>query len=197
MKQGTAQLQATLLKASSGKANQAEVKPTATEEGTTSMDGVSPVTAAVPRMQINRGAQLWEKFILKAAELLPKYASKTAGRLPSCLIPDKARTTALVEKAVASAKANKVGSAHKTTKAILSLVPLPVINVGMPKAGSTTLFHFFLCNKFAATHQMKLAAKGRAEAYCMRDAVIAGLPPLATCAYEKEALMQMDLARRS
>lgn len=64
---------------------------------------------------------------------------------------------------------------------------LPVLNVGMPKAGSSTLFHFFRCSGWDASHQqnghkmMSLVAngdvqpltrsqRGRPQAYLQLDA---------------------------
>jgi hypothetical protein len=57
--------------------------------------------------------------------------------------------------------------------------------------GSTTLFEFFGCNGFSATHHWRNVKDF--EGICMRDAVMNGLPPLASCAKGKDALMQIDV----
>ena len=73
------------------------------------------------------------------------------------------------------------------------LVPLPVLNVGMPKSGSTTLHRYYTCKGLNSTHWTD-NTPGGFEGLCMRDAVRAGLPPLETCSHHAQALMQMDVA---
>jgi hypothetical protein len=133
----------------------------------------------------------WEKAMLETEELLSRHASKFS--LPSCLIPDKSKTAALVKDALK--RQRKVGPATRTSNDHpiqgSSLVPLPVLNMGMPKCGSSTLFEFFDCIGFATTHWQ--LNTNQFEGLCIRDAAIAGLPPLATCAKTKDALIQRNL----
>jgi len=80
-----------------------------------------------------------------------------------------------------------------------SLLPLPVLNLGMGKCGSMTLYGFFKCIGFHASHWDRNNLIGEQkkqvefEGICMRDATRVGLPPLATCAGNKDAVMQMDI----
>ena len=127
----------------------------------------------------------WDKAILEAEVQLRNEA-------PSCLIPDKAKTAGLVKRALEEQR--RVDPARRTNKhphGAVSLLPLPVLNMGMPKCGSSTLFEFFDCIGFASTHWD--LNTNDFEGMCMRDAVNAGLPPLATCAKQVDALMQFDV----
>lgn len=79
-----------------------------------------------------------------------------------------------------------------TQKLVDCDIPLayPILNVGFPKDGSSTLFKFFQCTfkgtPMIATHDQF----GR----CNRKALEKGQPPLSGCPYHrnKQALMQMD-----
>lgn len=69
----------------------------------------------------------------------------------------------------------------------------PYLNVGFPKCGSSTLFDFFTCLGYRATHFTNNTL-GDFEGICMRDAaVLNGLPPLKTCANDVDAILQMDV----
>ncbi|KAL3932814.1 MAG: hypothetical protein SGBAC_010679 [Bacillariaceae sp.] len=71
--------------------------------------------------------------------------------------------------------------------------PKPYLNVGFPKCGSSTLFDFFTCLGYRATHFTNNTL-GDFEGICMRDAtVLNGLPPLKTCAKDMDAILQMDV----
>ena len=109
--------------------------------------------------------------------------NETTQTLPSCLLPDKEKTSALVRKVLA---ANPDSNSENRP-----LLPLPVMNVGMPKCGSTTLFSFFQCAGLRATHWQRKTTDF--EGICMRDAANIGLPPIATCASNTEAFMQFDV----
>ena len=114
----------------------------------------------------------WEIAIKEAKELLN---AREDNDLHSCLVPDKKKTLALVSDIC------KTGS----------LLPLPVMNMGMPKCGSTTLYEFFKCSGFRATHWQKGTTDF--EGLCMRDAANVGLPPIATCGPDVQAFMQFDV----
>jgi hypothetical protein len=173
-------------------------------ESMESMEGI-----ALDRTVVTTAQSLWDKAVLEAQDLLSKNASKAALQLlsndvwdatvreqilPSCLVPNLAGTAAVVEDAVATQRNISPISGKGS-----SLVPLPVLNVGMPKCGSTTLYSFFQCVRFQVSHWSRNNLESQNfrqdyEGLCMRDAARVGLPPLATCAGNKDALMQMDFA---
>ena len=86
--------------------------------------------------------------------------------LPSCLVPNTKNTQALVDSG--------------------ETIQLPVLNLGMPKCGSSTLKTFFKCAGLKATHLQ--------DGLCMKDALKQGLPPLQGCKFSKkaQAILQMD-----
>lgn len=55
----------------------------------------------------------------------------------------------------------------------------PVINLGMPKMGSTSIQHFFGCAGYGASHW--LCGRDQICARCIPNSVKAGLPPLEKC----------------
>jgi hypothetical protein len=74
-------------------------------------------------------------------------------------------------------------------------LPKPFINVGFPKAGSTSLNSFFLCGGIKSSHFLCQGPDKLREycGKCMQDAISQGLPPLKTCgAYE--AFTQLDIS---
>mmetsp|Transcript_25676 Transcript_25676/g.54240 ORF Transcript_25676/g.54240 Transcript_25676/m.54240 type:complete len:234 (-) Transcript_25676:621-1322(-) len=114
--------------------------------------------------------------------------------VPSCLVPNKARTAALVRDALMEAivaESNTNTSNATAPSYSTPLLPLPVLNMGMPKCGSTTIYSYFDCIGLRASHWRKHTYDF--EGLCMRDAVNAGLPPIATCASGTDAIMQMDV----
>ncbi len=125
----------------------------------------------------------WEIAIQEAKGLLNATEDND---LPSCLVPDKKKTLALVSDILFAAK-----NSRTTTTNTGSLLPLPVMNMGMPKSGSTTLYEFFDCIGFRATHWDRGTTDF--EGMCMRDAANVGLPPIATCGPDVQAFMQFDV----
>jgi len=68
---------------------------------------------------------------------------------------------------------------------------LPILNVGMPKAGSSTLKKFFNCSGYNSSHDQ--------EGVCLAKAVIRDrLQPFSGCKWTKtkQAFLQMDLNNR-
>jgi hypothetical protein len=61
---------------------------------------------------------------------------------------------------------------------------LPILNVGMPKCGSTTLQHFFKCVGFVASHEE--------NGFQFKKAVDEGKPPISTTRPHHDAILQMD-----
>lgn len=58
----------------------------------------------------------------------------------------------------------------------------PAINLGLPKMGSTSLQSFFGCAGYGATHWMCQRANMQVHcAQCIRNSVLANLPPLHKC----------------
>ena len=131
--------------------------------------------------------------MIEAKKLLSsRNSSTTGGELPSCLVPDKAKTKALALAAMKSQSVFLPFSKDPNTKhKSYSRLPLPVLNMGMPKCGSSTLYEFFGCIGFSATHWNY--GTETFEALCMRDAANAGLPVLSTCAHGTDALTQLDI----
>jgi hypothetical protein len=88
--------------------------------------------------------------------------------LPSCLVPNNQNTQALVDSGES--------------------LQLPILNLGMPKCGSTTLLDFFKCAGLKATH----GQNGK----CMKQAVLDGKPPIAGCRSTNsvDALCQLDVS---
>jgi hypothetical protein len=76
----------------------------------------------------------------------------------------------------------------------------PVINVGFPKAGSSTLYSFFSCGGgWTSTHHNSCGPKK--DTYCglcMLNAIENGLPPISSCStnhsdpISKQAFLQGD-----
>jgi hypothetical protein len=92
--------------------------------------------------------------------------------LPSCLVANHTRTDALAE-SVLQGKA----------------LPLPILNMGMPKAGTSTLWAFFECAGLKTNHDHKCGV-------AMRRAAYNGIGPLRaprSCGKKgAEAILQMD-----
>jgi hypothetical protein len=78
-------------------------------------------------------------------------------------------------------------------------LPKPYINVGFPKAGSTSLHGFFECGGINSGHFLCLSddmtGKRRRGSCgdCMDNAIRQGLPPLKTCG-DYEAFTQLDVS---
>jgi hypothetical protein len=68
--------------------------------------------------------------------------------------------------------------------------PKPYINIGFPKAGSTSLHGFFECGGINSGHD--LCSSGFCGD-CMKNAILQGLPPLKTCG-DYEAFTQLDIS---
>jgi len=140
---------------------------------------------------------LWEKAIRKADDILAASSLLEDPNQASCLIPNVQRTAELLrERQKQQQKYHHIGSNHGSVEINnnvtfeKSLVPLPVLNMGFPKTGSSTLYQFFDCAGYNATHWR---SNDDFEGICMRDATNIGLPPIKTCAPNKEALLQMDV----
>jgi len=130
----------------------------------------------------------WDTTILETEKLLSNRTigiikNNTAEQqdgLPSCLLPNKNKTSALVRHVL-----------QKASSTSAPLLPLPVMNLGLPKCGSTTLFEFFDCVGLQTSHWATNTPYF--EGLCMRDAVNAGLPPIQTCGPRTDAFMQFDV----
>ena len=138
----------------------------------------------------------WAQAIKEADEMLSKENSDTI--MPSCLIPNKHATMELVQQQLLAHQQSSQSDQTTMTQPP-PLVPLPIMNLGMPKTGSTTLFEFLTCAGLRGTHQIlgSHVLSGHKspitfEGVCMRDAVNNGLPPIGTCAPNEQFMMQMD-----
>jgi hypothetical protein len=87
--------------------------------------------------------------------------------LPSCLVPNTENTQAL---------------AHSGEP-----LQFPILNVGMPKCGSSTLQTFFKCAGWNVRHNQ--------AGHCMEKALLEGKPPIQGCRLSrgKQALLQLDV----
>ena len=160
------------------------------------------------RMEAENSALAWATAINEAQKMLQEAASKND---PShqhtssehihdswkaeCLIPTQEKTEELVHRLVSEHSTKPVQSSSiydNAKKFVDPLVPLPILNVGMPKLGSTSLFYYFNCKGLNATHWNLNVTEF--EGLCMRDAARVNLPPLATCAPHTHAITQMDVA---
>ena len=85
-----------------------------------------------------------------------------------------------------------------------SPLPRPVLNLGFPKAGSTTMHLFFECGGWKSSHQFCSRRRINTCAQCMKDAIFKGLPPVTTCGKraqrfhtEVEVFTQLDYTSES
>ena len=140
-------------------------------------------------------SRAWNLAMQQAEELLATTNSPTvttdASTTASCLIPNTRATEELVRTLVMSST-NHTNTQTNTRTENKTILPLPILNLGMPKLGSTTLYHYFKCQNLTATH-WNLGTQAF-EGLCMREASKAQLPPLATCSRDTQAILQMDVA---
>jgi hypothetical protein len=102
-------------------------------------------------------------------------ASHHTDPLASCFVANTSRTNELLV------------LQQQQQRALPLPLPTPILNLGMPKCGSTTLYEFFQCAGYNSTHQIV------DDTICMRDAVVHNaLPPLSTCTPHVQAFLQMD-----
>jgi len=170
-----------------------------TNTSTSTSTATSTSTSTKTAPTVNNATSVSEAWVLamqQAEEML--LAKDTVGDVEfdrwkaSCLVPNTRGTEELVRRLVSEKqeKENREedSAVHlpTTITRLLSnkafedpLVPLPILNVGMPKVGSTSLYYYFECKGLAATH-WNLGTE-KFEGLCMRDAVKVGLPPLETC----------------
>ena len=144
--------------------------------------------ASVPKMgpalqHYNYEQSRWDRAIQDADEMLRRSA--VSGEIPVCLRPDTLATADLVNRTLQDIAATPSNPFH---------LHFPVLNMGMPKTGSTTLASFFECVGLNGTHQEITNGRGEREfeGLCMRDAVQVGLPPIETCSSGHQYMMQLD-----
>jgi len=126
----------------------------------------------------------WEIALEEADRVLSQGDYRTA----SCLMPDTAKTATLVKDAKTKKYKKPSNTANKKSSDV-SLLPLPVLNLGMPKCGTTSALAFFRCAGYQATHS---ASGNFCPGLCMRDAAYASLPVLESCAQGVDAMLEMD-----
>ena len=107
--------------------------------------------------------------------LIDNNVGNITEKIPSCLVPNQKNTQALVDSG--------------------EVMPLPVMNLGMPKCGSTTLFEFFQCAGIKSRHSQ--------DGACIEKAIREGKPPMDGCEENKQdhyrirngngAWLQMDI----
>lgn len=99
-----------------------------------------------------------------------RFGNLTGTPPPTCLIANTSRTRALVDAVVAGQ--------HDVRAHV-------ILNLGMPKVGSSTLNDFFKCAGLRSVHGQQGA--------CMRDAAARGLPVVETCAHGATIQTQLDV----
>jgi hypothetical protein len=156
----------------------------------TELDSVSSpqrsatASTSLAKQSLTSYSARWERSMEEAERML--LQSATNGDLPACLLPDTKGTAGLVERAV---------QRNQTFASLPYRMPLPVLNMGMPKTGSSTLAAFFKCVGMHGTHQVIVNNRKEIEfeGICMRDAVNLGLPPIQTCSNNSQYMMQLDV----
>jgi hypothetical protein len=126
----------------------------------------------------------WEIALEEADRMLSNGDYKTA----SCLMPDTAKTATLVKDAQTKKYKKSSNTATKRSSDV-ALLPLPLLNLGMPKCGTTSALAFFRCAGYKSTHS---ATGDFCPGLCMRDAANTRLPVLESCANGVDAMLEMD-----
>ncbi|CAJ1950009.1 unnamed protein product [Cylindrotheca closterium] len=138
--------------------------------GTTSEGGA--VSEGPSTHMIDHGkTKRWNRAMVEAKEMLAAH-----GEEAECLHPKVQESKKLLKQFQGNRRPSK-----------------PYLNMGFPKCGSSTLFDFFACLGYRATHFTNNSLAGDFEGICMRDAVANGLRPLETCARGVDAILQMDV----
>jgi len=83
-------------------------------------------------------------------EAVDAYIDGKSTNIPSCLLPNLKGTQELAQSIVQ--KRNQRPSNNSSAAASPLILPEPILNVGFPKAGSTTLNYYFGCSKITAVH---------------------------------------------
>lgn len=115
---------------------------------------------------------LWSLYYSYDRTSVPHIRSK----LPNCLRPNRTKTEALV-------------SSIRTNPTIRDW---KVINLGMPKMGSTSLYQFFQCANITANHWR--IADETFLGICMMQNAVVDNNMIHTCSYGAQALTQIDVA---
>lgn len=97
------------------------------------------------------GAKYQAEF--EAAEAYANYHSQI---VPECLRADVGATKELANRVVQERNKSRTTTATATTTKGRFLLPLPILNVGYPKAGSTSLSSFFHCLGMNTNHEPDL-----------------------------------------
>ena len=75
-------------------------------------------------------------------------------------------------------------------KSLHRKLPKPYINLGFPKMGTSSIYSFFRCGGYTATH-FRCGKNSLKCAVCTKRSVEAGLPPLSTCG-DADVYAQLD-----
>ena len=100
--------------------------------------------------------------------------------LPICFIPNTKKTLQLVD------------SVYENSD---SMTGRPIINVGLSKCGSSSLFEFFNCGERDGNNSRRYKASHGREGSCIAAAVMEGLPPLQGCieTRNKDVLLEINI----
>eukprot|EP00531_Pseudo-nitzschia_arenysensis_P015244 CAMPEP_0116150976 /NCGR_PEP_ID=MMETSP0329-20121206/19846_1 /TAXON_ID=697910 /ORGANISM="Pseudo-nitzschia arenysensis, Strain B593" /LENGTH=359 /DNA_ID=CAMNT_0003647549 /DNA_START=294 /DNA_END=1373 /DNA_ORIENTATION=+ len=136
-----------------------------------------PPTSLEILQEVLHGEKYKAEFIA-VEEYMKKIKNNVSNpEVPSCLAPDTRATRKLADKIVEERKNNPNKEENWT-------LPLPILNMGYPKAGSTTLKDFFNCVGIKANHGQEGEAmfqrikvgrnifkspKKRPQAFCQLD----------------------------
>ena len=83
-------------------------------------------------------------------EAVDAYIDGKSTNIPSCLLPNLKGTQELARSIVQ--KRNNQRPSNNSSAAASLILPEPILNVGFPKAGSTTLNYYFQCSNITAVH---------------------------------------------
>lgn len=154
-------------------------------------------TSSLPEPTTNQSMPLsaWNIAESEAEKLLSQTTSRET---ISCLVADKAKTQTVVKDALAGKYKSSSSSFASDEASGASYVPLPALNLGMPKCGTLSQHDFFSCAGYRSAHYF---LNNKKESYkignifigtCMRDVANLGLPVLSTCVPNLDAVTQID-----
>ena len=115
---------------------------------------------------------------------------KESARIPECFIPNISRTKELV--------LNTLTTGTKSSTTSSPLLGRPIINVGLSKCGSSSLYHFFKCLDDINDNNggLKYNPTHNREGGCIATAVQNGYPPISGCDQiprDVNALLEMNI----
>lgn len=127
----------------------------------------------------------WDIAMAEADEQLAKASHYSEAE---CLNYNPEWTQKLVKDAQANPWTGTSNTAQKKSSDA-ALLPMPVINLGMPKCGTTSEWAFFKCAGYHATHSNQ---GSECAGLCMRDAANIGFPVISECLKGNDAMLEIN-----